>query len=51
MEKRGNNGFGYDPIFVPEGFNKTMAELNPEIKNKLSHRFKALEKMKELLQL
>lgn len=47
MEKRGNNGFGYDPIFVPEGFNKTMAELNPEIKNKLSHRFKALEKMKE----
>ncbi|MBN8544537.1 MAG: RdgB/HAM1 family non-canonical purine NTP pyrophosphatase [Ignavibacteria bacterium] len=49
MEKRGNNGFGYDPIFVPEGFNKTMAELNPEIKNKLSHRFKALEKMKEAL--
>lgn len=49
MEKRGSNGFGYDPIFVPEGFIETMAELNMETKNKLSHRFKALEKMKEAL--
>jgi len=50
-ERRGDNGFGYDPVFIPDGFSKTMAELDPEVKNKLSHRFKALEKMKELLQL
>ena len=46
FEPRGQNGFGYDPLFVPDGFEKTFAELGDEVKNKLSHRAKALEKMK-----
>jgi XTP/dITP diphosphohydrolase len=49
LEKRGNNGFGYDPIFKPSGFDLTMAELDTDTKNILSHRFKAVEKMKEAL--
>ena len=44
-EKRGTNGFGYDPIFVPDGSNKTFAEMNMEEKNQYSHRKKAMSKM------
>ena len=44
-EPRGNHGFGYDPVFVPDGYNKTFGELGPEIKDKISHRAKALEKI------
>lgn len=48
-EEKGTNGFGYDPIFVPDGFNNTMAELPPEIKNKISHRYHAFNQLKEIL--
>ena len=43
---RGKNGFGYDPLFVPVGFEPSFAELGEDVKNKLSHRAKALEKLK-----
>jgi len=48
-EPRGNNGFGYDPIFYVPELGKTMAELTPEEKNKISHRAKATEKAREAL--
>lgn len=41
-EERGSNGHGYDPVFVPEGFEVTAAELEPEVKNALSHRAEAV---------
>jgi XTP/dITP diphosphohydrolase len=46
---RGKHGFGYDPIFFLPELGKTMAELDPELKNRISHRARALEKLKELL--
>lgn len=48
-EKRGNEGFGYDPVFVPEGREKTFAEMNLAEKNTLSHRARAFEKLREFL--
>lgn len=48
-ERHGDNGFGYDPVFFIEELGATMAELDGEIKNSLSHRFKALKKMAEEL--
>ncbi len=48
-EEVGNNGFGYDPLFVPDGYDVTSAQLEPEIKNSISHRLKAFEKLKNKL--
>jgi XTP/dITP diphosphohydrolase len=45
MERKGSNGFGYDPVFVPAGANKTFAEMDMAEKNKYSHRKKATEKL------
>jgi XTP/dITP diphosphohydrolase len=49
FEPRGQNGFGYDPLFVPNGFEKTFAELDEAAKNKISHRARALEKLRAYL--
>jgi len=48
-DARGSNGFGYDPIFQASDFGKTAAELPPDIKNKVSHRGQAFEKLKKYL--
>lgn len=48
-EYRGHNGFGYDPVFLPDGFSKTFAELDAETKNKISHRGNAAKKLAEFL--
>lgn len=47
---RGTGGFGYDPLFIPEGYTQTFAQLSPEIKNKISHRALAFQKAAKLLQ-
>ena len=46
---KGKGGFGYDPLFVPDGFEESFAELGEAVKNRLSHRSKALEKLKQRL--
>ena len=48
-EKRGEKGFGYDPVFLPDGYNKTFAEMELDIKNTISHRAKAIEKFVSFL--
>jgi XTP/dITP diphosphohydrolase len=47
---RGSNGFGYDPIFVPDGYEQTSAELSPDVKDRISHRGQALQAMVPELQ-
>ena len=45
--KKGKNGFGYDPIFIPEGYNQTFSEMKPKLKMSIDHRFKAFLKIKK----
>jgi XTP/dITP diphosphohydrolase len=49
LEERGTGGFGYDSLFIPRGYAETFAEIQPEIKNSLSHRGRALAKVLEFL--
>ncbi|MBO8438904.1 MAG: non-canonical purine NTP diphosphatase [Bacteroidetes bacterium] len=48
-EKQGSEGFGYDPLFVPDGYEESFAQLGEETKNHISHRARAMQKMKEYL--
>lgn len=48
-QEQGEHGFGYDPVFIPEGFDCTAAQLEPEVKNALSHRAMALEQLASYL--
>jgi inosine triphosphate pyrophosphatase len=47
VEPRGSRDFGWDPVFQPDGYDKTYAELDKEVKNTISHRFKAIDAMRE----
>ncbi len=49
-EPRGDNGFGYDPLFVPEGYSETFAQLPADIKNSISHRRRAIDALREKLE-
>ncbi len=48
-EPRGKNGFGYDPVFLPQGHDETFAEMNLSLKNKISHRALAIQELKKIL--
>ncbi len=48
-EKKGDSGFGYDPVFMPEGYNESFAEMGNEAKNKISHRAEAVKKLTAFL--
>lgn len=48
-EKRGDSGFGYDPVFVPEGFSKSFAQMSGDMKNSISHRYRATQELSNYL--
>jgi len=48
-ERKGSGGFGYDPVFVPDGYTQTFAEMNANMKNSISHRAKAIQKLADFL--
>jgi len=47
VTKRGQHGFGYDPIFIPDGYNQTFGEMKPKLKMSIDHRFKAFAKIEK----
>ena len=49
LDEEGDGGFGYDPVFVPEGYTKTFASLPSDVKNSISHRFRAMEALCQIL--
>jgi XTP/dITP diphosphohydrolase len=49
LQRSGSKGFGYDPIFIPEGYDISFAEMSPDEKNRISHRAKAMEKLIKFL--
>jgi XTP/dITP diphosphohydrolase len=49
FDERGKSGFGYDPIFVPDGYHQTFGELSEEVKNSISHRARAIQRMRQFL--
>jgi XTP/dITP diphosphohydrolase len=49
FQLRGTNGFGYDPLFIPDGYSESFAQLDAEVKNSISHRGRALKRMRELV--
>ena len=50
FKSRGSFGFGYDPLFIIEKYGKTFAQLGPRVKHKMSHRYKALQKARRLIE-
>ena len=48
-EKRGDSGFGYDPIFIPEGYTESFAQMSGEMKNSISHRYRATKQLSDYL--
>lgn len=51
IETRGDKGFGYDPMFIPKGYDKTLGELDDEVKKSISHRAKALKLAKPIIEM
>ena len=49
LGEEGDGGFGYDPVFIPEGYTKTFASLPADVKNSISHRFRAMEALRQIL--